>query len=266
MTHAHPRWTWLSTRAALAVLLALGACSGDDASGDAGSTSSDPQTTGTTGIQETSASSTAVETGVDTAADTGTVDDTGGVCTDVIPAVVTDIDETLTLSDAEFFMQIQDGTYDPVEREAASELINAYADLGYRIIYLTARAETVQIMVTDETAREATERWLLEHDFPLDPQTTQVHLSPTFVVGESARAFKAGVLMDLQAQGYVFEYAYGNADSDIAAYDDAMIPKDVTFIIGELAGAEGTVAIEGEGWADHLDTHLPSVPAVCEAA
>src|SRR5690606_10501823 len=111
-----------------------------------------------------------------------------------------------------------------------------------------------------------TERWLREHAFPLDPQTTQVHLSPTFVVGESARAFKPGVLMDLQAHGYVFEYAYGNADSDIAAYDAAMIPTGVTFIIGERAAAEGTVAIEGEGWAAHHDTHPPSVPAVCEAA
>lgn len=262
--------TWIATTSLTFVL----AC-GDDTGA-----------TGTTGSTETTAASTTVEatttaaaetTGTGTtepATDSGTtaaVDSseggtTAGACELEQPAIVTDIDETLTISDAEFIMQIADGTYDPVEREGAQELIMAYADLGYRIMYLTARSEDIVLLGTGETAREATERWLLEHDFPTDPTTTLVVLSPMFVLDDSAVEFKTGALMDQQAAGWRFDYAYGNATSDIDAYANAGIDLATTFIIGEHAGEGGTVAVAGEGWVEHTAAHVPTVPAVCEAA
>jgi len=93
-----------------------------------------------------------------------------------------------------------------------------------------------------------------------------VVLSESLVVGDAAQAYKAGALMDQQALGWRFDYAYGNAITDIGAYADAGIDKAVTFIIGEEAGVEGTVAVEGEGWVEHTAEQLPTVPAVCEAA
>jgi len=162
-------------------------------------------------------------------------------------------------------MQVMDPTYDPIEREGGSEMIVAYADLGYRIMYLTARAESLDIADTEETAREITVRWLEEHGYPLDPATTIVVLSESLVVGEAARAYKAAALMEQQATGWRFDYAYGNATSDIDAYENGGIDKSATFIIGDLAGQDGTVAVEGEGWVEHTASHLPTVPAVCEA-
>ena len=190
----------------------------------------------------------------------------GGVCEDEQPAIVTDIDETLTTDDAEFFMQVTDPTYDPIEREGGAAMINAYADLGYRIMYLTARGEDLDIAMTDETAREITVRWLEEHGYPLGPDTTVVVLSETLVVGDATQEYKAAALMEQQAMGWRFDYAYGNATTDIGAYAEAGIDMAVTFIIGEHAGEGGTVAIDGEAWVDHTAEHLPTVPAVCEAA
>ncbi|MFO0631821.1 MAG: HAD family acid phosphatase [Nannocystaceae bacterium] len=274
---------------AVALLLGASACAddGDGGDGQGGSSGSD----GTSGASEqTSASaSTTVGTTASTSASTGggsssdgggTTDAAdsssdggssggstgGGVCTDMIPAVVTDIDETLTLSDAEFLLQLADGNYDPVERDGASEMINGYADRGYRVLYLTSRAETLMTAVTNETAREATERWLMEHEFPLDPDKTMVILSPNLVLGDSAQAYKADALMMLQAEGWQFEYAYGNATSDIGAYAEAGIALDHTFIIGPHAGEGGTMAVAGDGWVDHASLWLPGVPPVCEAA
>jgi hypothetical protein len=254
---------WIAT-----ATLWLGPGCGDD-------TSSDGTTGGTTATAEATAASTLAEvtgtteasetTGTTAAADsTGTT--TAGTCETELPAVVTDIDETLTISDAEFIMQIGDGTYDPVEREGGSALITAYADLGYRIMYLTARSEGIVLDVTGETAREATERWLVEHGYPTDPETTLVVLAPMFVFDATAQAYKAAALMDQQAAGWRFDYAYGNATSDIGAYAEAGIDPSVTFIIGEHAGVGGTVAVEGEDWVEHAAAHLPGVPAVCEAA
>jgi phosphatidate phosphatase PAH1 len=178
-------------------------------------------------------------------------------------AIVSDIDETLTTADEEFFpMQTSDGNYDPREREGASELMQGYADRGYFIVYLTARPENLTLAVTNETARQATDRWLREHEFPME--RSDLVLADTFVIGDTARAYKAAALQTREGEGFRFDYAYGNADSDVRAYADAAIPKDVTFIIGELAGFEGTVAVAGEGWTAHAAEQLPKVHAVCK--
>ena len=111
-------------------------------------------------------------------------------------------------------------------------------------------------------ARDLTLEWLTEHGFPVD-ENTQLVLAPNFVFGDEAAMFKGQALIDLQAEGFTFEYAYGNAVSDIDGYEMAGIPKDVTFIIGPEAGADGTVAIEGEGWADHRAEQIPMVADYC---
>jgi hypothetical protein len=266
--------TWIATTG-LAFVLACG----DDGGTTGTETTAAETTAGTTTAAETTAAETTgpgttVEpaTGTSTGeATTEAVDSTesgttAGACELELPAIVTDIDETLTISDAEFIMQIGDGTYDPVEREGAHELITAYADLGYRIMYLTARSEDIVLVGTGETAREATERWILEHGFPNDPETTVVVLSEMFVFDDTAAEYKTDALMEQQAAGWRFDYAYGNATSDIDAYANAGIDLAATFIIGEHAGEGGTVAVEGEGWVEHTAAHIPTVPAVCEAA
>ena len=184
-------------------------------------------------------------------------------CVESKLAIVSDIDETLTTADEEFFpMQTSDGNYDPKEREGASELMQGYADRGYFIVYLTARFESLTLAVTNETARQATDRWLREHEFPL--QRSDLVLADMFVIGDTARAYKAAALQTREGEGFTFRYAYGNADSDVRAYADAAIPKEDTFIIGELAGFEGTVAVAGEGWTAHAAEQLPKVHAVCK--
>lgn len=251
--HAFRRWS-------LVLPLVAFACAGDDPADEGTSTGADTSTASTTAPTTSSAATTAEtsssESGVDTT--------TGGLCVSELPAIVTDIDETLTISDAEFLMQLGDSTYDPVEREGGAEMITAYVDLGYRIMYLTARAESLSATDSGETSRELTERWLMEHGYPLAEDTTEVVLSEVLVLGESARTYKAEAIAALQADGWRFDYAYGNATSDIDAYADAGISLDVTFIIGEHAGEGGTVAVEGEGWVDHTAAFLPMVPMACE--
>jgi hypothetical protein len=179
------------------------------------------------------------------------------------PAVVTDIDETLTVSDEEFVRQLTDGTYEPLARPGGPELFTAYAERGYVVVYVTARSEEMVLAGTGESARDATERWLETLGFPM--ARARVALAPTNaeVAGAPAQAYKTGVLRDLQAEGFAFTCAYGNALSDIQAYADAGIPKDSTFIIGPHAGTENTIGIEGDGFAQHAAERLLEVPAVC---
>jgi len=256
----------LARFACLALLLT--ACASDDSGGNDGTdsgTAADTAVTasatdddgGTLGGSETGPA-----TGDATAADSSS--GAAGECATEFPAIITDIDETLTLSDGEFLMQLADGTYDPLEREGGAAMVTAYADLGYRVLYLTARSETLTTAGTDEPARDATMRWLVEHGYPTDEASTTLILAPSLVFGDDAAAYKTEALMDMQSMGWRFDYAYGNADSDIAGYDGAGLDKATTFIIGPEAGNDGTVAVEGEDWLAHTAEHLPTVPAVCE--
>jgi hypothetical protein len=179
-------------------------------------------------------------------------------------AVVTDIDGTLTTQDLEFLAQMEDGTYDPLEREGASDMISVYAEMGYFILYLTGRGENIEIPVTNETAREATMRWLEEHGFPIDEETTQLTLAPQLLTRSDSIAYKSGAVMALQEQGYSVMYAYGNSSSEYEAYSAAGIPPEGIYIISAESGIGGSMPVIGENWLDHIDTHVSTAPPVCQ--
>lgn len=156
------------------------------------------------------------------------------------PFILADIDGTLTLSDEELFMQISDGTYDPLQKGAAAELMQAWAAKGYTVVYMTARPHVL---------RNETRAWLDTHDYPAGPLIS----SNSLAVGGSALDYKSAwgsrLITDFGWSPVAF---YGNADTDIGAYEAAGVPKDITFIIGELAGTEGTVAIEDDDYSAHI--------------
>jgi hypothetical protein len=245
----------------LAMLGMTTACASDDAGQTAetsGESTSSTMSTGATESGATETDTTATDTTDESSTETGEAS-----CYDGLHAIVSDIDETLTTADNEFLMQLIDSTYDPLERAEGSEMINDYHARGYTIVYLTARAESQFSNDNMTPARDLTEDWLLAHGFPLD-ENTQLILSPTFVFGSATGEYKGQALMDLQAEGYVFDYAYGNADTDIAGYEMAGIPKDVTFIIGVEAGNGGTVPVLEEDWVTHRAAQIPTVPNYCE--
>ena len=138
--------------------------------------------------------------------------------------VITDIDGTMTFSDDELFKQIDDGAYVPLQNASADALMNAWSKKGYEIVYLTARPHLF---------RAETRRWLSDLGFPTGPVIT----ANSLVFGDSAREYKGAWVKRLTNDlGWDIVAAYGNAESDIQAYEDAAIPKGITFIVGEFAG------------------------------
>lgn len=164
------------------------------------------------------------------------------------PVIITDIDGTLTLSDQELLTQISDGMYDPVRMGSAVELMQAWASKGYDIVYITARPHTL---------RAETRAWLDLHGFPVGPLIT----SNSLAFGTTAEEYKAawGRRM-LDDFGWQPIAAYGNAETDIAAYDAAGIPKEITFVVGEFAGTEGTMPIADEDYAAHIADFVTPYP------
>ena len=159
--------------------------------------------------------------------------------------VVTDIDGTLTLSDNEEFMQIGDESYIPMMMGAADKLTQAWAAKGYTVIYMTARPMVF---------RNETRNWLRDLAFPIGPVIT----APTV---EDAAIYKTLWLKRLVDNfGWQIVAAYGNADTDITAYNNAMIPKAQTFIVGPNGGNAGTVAIPNMDFTAHIATYVNVQP------
>lgn len=150
---------------------------------------------------------------------------------------VFDIDGTLTTSDMELvkdvitdlFEPILRGTYTPVPHPFARELVEERVRLGSLPVFLTGRPYWLS-----KISRE----WLAGQRMPLGPLHTTDRNSDALPMGVAA--YKAAFLGSLRAQGFVVRGAYGNASTDITAYEAAGLPKSETYIIGHNGGKSGT--------------------------
>lgn len=159
--------------------------------------------------------------------------------------VISDIDGTLTLDDMQLLNQIPDETLIPKMMGAADKLTQAWAMKGYPIIYLTARPHVF---------RPETRAWLRDLGFPVGALITAAD------VGDAAPYKTMWLQRMLQTFGWTAVAAYGNADTDITAYENAGIPKGLTFIVGPLAGMRGTTAIDNMDFAAHISTFVAAQP------
>ncbi|MEO6772255.1 MAG: hypothetical protein ABI467_04445 [Kofleriaceae bacterium] len=159
--------------------------------------------------------------------------------------VVTDIDATLTTDDGQNLMQIPDATYVPLMMGSANAMLQAWDAKGYPIIYLTARphVERVESRV-----------WLRDQMFPAGPLITALDVEEP---GAYKTIWMKRLVDDL---GWDVVAAYGNAQTDIDAYNNAGIPKADTFIVGPLAGVDGTQPIDGMDYAAHTASFIAAEP------
>lgn len=180
-----------------------------------------------------------------------------------VDAVVTDIDETLTLLDSEFLEQLNDPSYDPQERPDASTLMHGYADLGFTVVYVSTRGQD-QPMADGTTASEATDAWLTDHGFPRSEQDVFLAPGRAFAGGTRGISHKASVVGGLEDWGWRFAHAYGNGVSDVEAFRRGGVRDRDIFHVGRLAGTiPGVTPLsDDEAYTAHL-THLAGVERSC---
>jgi len=183
------------------------------------------------------------------AGDLSTVDGFVSVVETGRKAVIFDVDGTLTTTDFEAYKDYV-GLKTATPYPNAINMVNAYKNKGYQIIYLTARPYWV--------AKDARE-WFANREMPtghyrsnayagLVPPNTQAHKT------DYVRYLKNTVGLDIVR-------AYGNALTDIAAYAEGGIdPKD-TWIIGVNEGKNDTQAINAD-YTAHYHKVVVNTPAV----
>lgn len=163
-------------------------------------------------------------------------------------AVLFDIDGTLTLNDFEAYADYV-GIKTAQAHAYAPETVEAYRDKGYQILYLTARPYWVTSDARPWFDHYGLLPWHYHSnpygDGPIPPNTLSFKT-------DYVRYLKDTVGLDIIR-------AYGNADTDIAAYAAAGIAKTDTWIIGRHAGEDGTQAI-GDDYSYHFSTVVANTP------
>ena len=161
--------------------------------------------------------------------------------------IVFDIDATLTTSDSELVGQlIAEILRDESTPEARVDS-NTITDLrhreqGYELVYLTGRPYLLDGL---------TRRWLEDLDYPTGTIHLTDEVSHSWPSNGAVGNYKADFLRQLTDAGLTIYAAYGNATSDIYAYEQAGIPKERTYILGEHGGESDTIAL-GDLYTDHL--------------
>jgi phosphatidate phosphatase PAH1 len=155
-------------------------------------------------------------------------------------AVITDIDGTLTPRDID--------VSEP--RPSAATALNALANKGYKIVYLTTRIPLFQPGLKD---------WLQQNGFP----PGSLHVAQTANERNSPDKFKAQILTAYTGAGWRLAYAYGDSSTDFAAYAEAHISKDNVFALrrrGQSTCQDGVYQSCLAGWEEHLPYINKEVP------
>ncbi len=150
---------------------------------------------------------------------------------------VFDIDGTLTPSDRENVKDYARRLLHRAKAEGPKLRPNAV------LAALKASKDSLPVFLTGRPPflGRPTREWLAVHGFPagmvfLMPESRDAWPSEGRV-GEA----KLARLKELQAKGLRIVRAYGNAATDISAYEGAGVAKEQTFILGRRGGERGTV-------------------------
>ena len=149
-------------------------------------------------------------------------------------AVVFDIDGTLTPTPLKFWKA----------RTDAAKTVHYFADKGMQIIYLTARVEPLQSNIPS---------WLKDNGFP----DGSIHVTESAEDRNNHAQFKARILREFVAHGWIIEYAYGDSSTDFEAYAAVGIPKEHVFALlreGDTACQPGVWKVCLNGWTGYIDS------------
>ncbi|HEX8611405.1 MAG TPA: hypothetical protein VF800_08980 [Telluria sp.] len=187
----------------------------------------------------------------------GDLSSTSGYLSVVDPGrdtIVFDIDGTLTTSDFQAYADYA-GVKTATPYRHAPEVVKAWRDKGYQLIFLSARPYWVA-----KNGRA----WLgIQEIAPWHYHSNPYSGGP---VPPDTQQFKGDYVRHLrEAVGLNIVRVYGNALTDIGAYADAGIAKADTYIVGPHAGASGTQAIRDEYGEHYILMVRPAPPARCRA-
>jgi hypothetical protein len=173
--------------------------------------------------------------------------------------VAFDIHGTVTTDEAALGSWLTDPSDEPEPRPGAAEVVAAYRERGYEILYTTGTPTNA--MLGGEPAADALTGWLARHQFPTG-EGTGLH---TWDVAGDESVELTDELLRLQGEGVSADAGYTNNDEDVHAYTLGGVPPERVFTLGTEAAEElGSSAIPADDLLAHLAT-VQALPKICES-
>jgi hypothetical protein len=244
----------LGRAAAVVVCLGVLACAACGGSGD----DEEAAASSATGTDGAATEATSIATTTPSVA--GSLSPPGDVpCPENRHAVVIDL-RTLITEEGELYRWYDNASYDPLVRAGAVELVAAYVQRGYEIVYVTGWDATTMLGTTTPVT-EALPNWMAGHGFPVGAGTS-LHMWPPEEF-ESEDVFKTQVLADLRSEGVQVDRLYTNDPTDVPAYVSGGMGADRIHTFGPAARVEGTDPVANEDFAVHRSETIDRQAPIC---
>lgn len=183
-------------------------------------------------------------------------------CNTMRRAVAFEIVGALMADDLEFNSWVADDQAVPRARDGAADLTNTYAAKGYEIIYFTLAPNNLPI--GDVLVGDALNHWLDSNGFARGPRTRLFAPDPDHAGRSDLPAIGiSDELVRERSQGVLVDFAYGNSEDKILAFQTGGVPVANVFSLGEAAGSAGSQAVPGDDLVAHGAT-VDALPKVCE--
>jgi hypothetical protein len=185
-------------------------------------------------------------------------------CSEARQLAVFDVFGTLTMDDQDLFTWLADPDNPPALRPGAVELVAAYRERGYEILYASAVPPSAEI--GGEPFGDALVGWLAGHLFAVG-EGTQVFAadwSPDDPP-EAPSLRIAAELARLATEGVTPVFGYTDNDDKALALMTGSIAKDHVFTLGAAAGSGGSTPVPDDDLRAHLAT-VTALDAVCAGA
>lgn len=181
-------------------------------------------------------------------------------CADEVHAVVVDVG-SMTPGLTELAKWLNDPSYDLQPRPGAVEMLVAWRQKGYLIVYLTGLASSGLVGPDQVPLPLAMGAWQQREGFPVGEGTRLLMWDQAAFA--DVTTFRIDAMVHLSLEGVELDYGYTDDLHDVLAYRNGGMPVEHIFTIqGE--GDPGPDGVREQDWASHKARVVDPLPPVCQ--
>jgi hypothetical protein len=175
-------------------------------------------------------------------------------------AVVVDV-LLLLASDGDLIAWIGDAARRPAPRPGAIELLQAYFQRNYEIVYLTGLPSDT-LLGRSVPITEALPQWIAETGFP-NGDATSLHMWDPAATS-SGSVHKTQVMVDLATDGVTVDRVYTGGGVDVPTYRNGGVTGDNSIWAFDVdTDVEGAERIAGDDLVAHREATVDGLPDAC---
>jgi hypothetical protein len=179
--------------------------------------------------------------------------------------VVFDYFHSLTMGDpGDLELWLNDPAAEPEPRPGGVEVVQAYQELGYEILYVHAAPS--DLVVGERPVDDAITDWLERHGLPVGDGASLWSWDPDWDSDDPNLAPLSTMvdeLLRLSVDGVEVSRGYSAIEDRVQAFIAGGVPREQVYTWGEAADSQGTTPIPDEDFEAHAEAVGQNVEEVC---